>query len=171
MLSPGASRRHITRVLNTAYADGLLSEETFVRRLDQVFTGRLIDPRALIGDLNLRSAPGRCRERLRGVSAAARGTLRPACSEPAEHHVVLLALDWDGGQGELVLGRLDGCDVVLASPAVSRRHAQLVFRDGNWVIRDLGSMNGTRVNGVRVGRCRLRPGDHVALADTLVRID
>ena len=158
-------------MLNTAYADGLLSEETFAHRLDRVFADRLIDPRVLIGDLNLRTAPSRWHERLRGAAAAALGTVRLAGSEPLEPPAVLLALDWDGGKSDLVLGRSRGCDVVLSSEAVSRRHAQLFFRDGNWVIRDLGSTNGTRVNGVRVGRCRLRPGDRVALGDALLRID
>ena len=158
-------------MLNTAYADGLLSEETFAHRLDRVFADRLIDPRVLIGDLNLRTAPSRWHERLRGAAAAALGTVRLAESERLEPPVVLLALDWDGGKSDLVLGRSRGCDVVLSSEAVSRRHAQLFFRDGNWVIRDLGSTNGTRVNGVRVGRCRLRPGDRVALGDALLRID
>jgi len=158
-------------VLNTAYADGLLSEETFAHRLDRVFADRLIDPRVLIGDLNLRTAPSRWHERLRGAAAAALGTVRLAGSEPLEPPAVLLALDWDGGKSDLVLGRSRGCDVVLSSEAVSRRHAQLFFRDGNWVIRDLGSTNGTRVNGVRVGRCRLRPADRVALGDALLRID
>ena len=171
MLGPGASRRHIARVLNTAYADGLLSEETFAHRLDRVLADRLIDPRALIGDLNLRTAPGRWHERLRGAAAAALGTVRLTGSEPLEPPAVLLALDWDGGKSELVLGRSRACDVVLSGEAVSRQHAQLFFRDGNWVIRDLGSTNGTRVNGVRVGRCRLRPGDRVALGDALLRID
>jgi FHA domain-containing protein len=171
MLGPGASRRHIARALNTAYADGLLSEETFAHRLDRVFADRLIDPRALIGDLNLRTAPSRWHERLRGAAAAALGTVRLAGSEPLELAVLLLALDWDGGKSDLVLGRSRGCDVVLSIEAVSRRHAQLFFRDGNWVIRDLGSTNGTRVNGVRVSRCRLRPGDRVALGDALLRID
>ena len=60
---------------------------------------------------------------------------------------------------------------MLSSGAVFRRHAQLFFRDDKWVIRDLGSTNGTRVNGVPVGRCRLRPGDRVALGDTVLRID
>ena len=158
-------------MLNTAYSDGLLSEETFAHRLDRVFADRLIDPRVLIGDLNLRTAPSRWHERLRGAAAAALGTVRLAGSEPLEPPAVLLALDWDGGKSDLVLGRSRGCDVVLSSEAVSRRHAQLFFRDGNWVIRDLGSTNGTRVNGVRVGRCRLRPGDRVALGDALLRID
>ena len=48
MLGLGASRRHIARVLNTGYGDGLLSEGTLADRLDQVFAERLIEPRALI---------------------------------------------------------------------------------------------------------------------------
>ena len=43
-------------MLNTAYADGRLSEGTLAHRLNQVFAERLIEPRALIGDLNLPSA-------------------------------------------------------------------------------------------------------------------
>jgi predicted component of type VI protein secretion system len=83
----------------------------------------------------------------------------------------LLALDWGGGQEELLLGRQLSCDVVLGELTVSRRHARLVFRDGHWVIQDLGSTNGTRVNGVRVGRCELHPGDHIDLGDERLRID
>jgi pSer/pThr/pTyr-binding forkhead associated (FHA) protein len=89
---------------------------------------------------------------------AARGARGVACAR------------WNGGTSEMVLGRRRDCDVVLSSAAVSRRHAQLLFRDGNWVIRDLGSTNGTRVNGVRVARRRLRAGDSVAVGDTLLRI-
>ena len=171
MLGPGASRRRIARVLNTAYADGLLSEETFAQRLDRVLADRLIDPRALIGDLTLRTVHHRWDQRLRGAAATALGTIRLRGPAPIEPPAVLLALDWDGGKSELVLGRRRDCDVVLSSDAVSRRHAKLSFRDGNWVIRDLGSTNGTRVNGIRVGRCRLRPGDRIALGDALLRVD
>ena len=112
MLGPGASRRHIARVLNTAYADGLLSEETFAHRLDRVFADRLIDPRALIGDLSIRTAPSRWHERLRGAAAAALGTVRLTGSKPLEPPAVLLALDWNGGKSELVLdeaGRATSC--------------------------------------------------------------
>ncbi|MGB8879566.1 MAG: FHA domain-containing protein, partial [Solirubrobacteraceae bacterium] len=112
-------------MLNTAYADGLLSEETFAHRLDRVLADRLIDPRALIGDLSLRTAPSRWHERLRGAAAAALGTVRLTGSEPLEPPAFLLALDWNGGKNELVLGRSRACDVVLSSEAVSRRHAQL----------------------------------------------
>ena len=84
---------------------------------------------------------------------------------------MLLALDWSGGQGELILGRHDSCDVLLSDPSVSRRHARLSFRDGSWVLQDLDSTNGTLVNGVQVGRCALRPGDRLALGDEQLRID
>jgi FHA domain/Domain of unknown function (DUF1707) len=154
VLGPGTSRRQIARVLNTAYADGLLSEETFVYRLDQVFRARLIDPARVIGDLNLRPVPRRWQTRLREAAAGTAATLRLARAEPDDDRAVLLALD-----------------VVLGNPTVSRRHARLIFRDGSWVIRDLGSTNGTTVNGVTVGRCRLCPGDRLALGDAPVRID
>ncbi|MGH2883860.1 MAG: FHA domain-containing protein [Solirubrobacteraceae bacterium] len=158
-------------MLNTAYADGLLSEETFVHRLDQVLSGRLIDPWRLVGDLNPRTAHRRWRARLRDVASATGATLRSTRSHESEDEALLLALDWNGGQSELLLGRSRDCDVVLASGAVSRRHARLFFRDGHWVVCDLDSTNGTTVNGASVGRCRLRPGDRVMFADTPVKID
>jgi pilus assembly protein CpaF len=71
----------------------------------------------------------------------------------------------------LLVGRHHACDVVLPESSVSRRHARLVFRDGTWVVQDLESTNGTIVNGVRVGRCALRPGDHLILGDAHLRID
>src|ERR1700733_9862888 len=122
MFGPGASRRRIARVLNTAYADGLLSEETFAHRLDQALGERLIDPLRLIGDLNLRSTPRRWRVKLGEAIAAATVTLRLIRLERADD-AVLLALDWNGMPSELVIGRSRDCDVVLGSQGVSRRHA------------------------------------------------
>ena len=170
MLNHGASRRRIARVLNTAYADGLLSEETFARRLDQTLSERLIDPPRLIGDLSVRSTPRRWRAKLSEAAAATAGRLRLTRSKPAAD-AVLLALDWGGPSAELVIGRSRECDVVLVSEAVSRTHARLLFRDGHWVIHDLGSTNGTMVNGLRIGRCRLHPGDRVTFGDTSVMVD
>lgn len=69
------------------------------------------------------------------------------------------------------MGRHHGCDVVFDDLSVSRRHARLVFRDGSWVVQDLESTNGTIVNGVQVGRCALRPGDHLVLGDAFLRVD
>lgn len=63
----------------------------------------------------------------------------------------------------LVIGRSMRCDLTLSDRSVSRWHAELL-RDGDqWVVRDMGSTNGTRVNGWRVRRAVLEPGDVVAL--------
>lgn len=60
----------------------------------------------------------------------------------------------------VVIGRSPDCDVILASDSVSRQHAELVAHGDNWSVRDLGSRNGTGVNGVRVnGERPLQPGD------------
>ena len=56
MLAPGEFRRQISVELNAAYGDGLLSEQTHAHRMDQVLTGRLLDPERLIGDLSLRAS-------------------------------------------------------------------------------------------------------------------
>ncbi len=47
--------------------------------------------------------------------------------------------------GRAVLGRAPDCDVVVDDPSVSAHHAEVVWSDGRWVVRDLGSTNGTRV--------------------------
>lgn len=61
----------------------------------------------------------------------------------------------------LQIGRGTSCDVVLADLAVSRRHARIRWQDEELVLEDLGSSGGTYVNGERVQRCSLRPGDVV----------
>ena len=61
-----------------------------------------------------------------------------------------------------MLGRSRECDCVLDDPNVSRRHAELRRGStGDWQIVDLGSTNGVKVNGRRVDRSRLSPGDEV----------
>ena len=60
-----------------------------------------------------------------------------------------------------VLGRSPDCDLVLDSPMVSRRHAELVQEEGEFRIRDLGSANGTFVDGLRVQEAPLVPGQEV----------
>ena len=170
MLGSGASRRRIARTLNAAYANGLLSEETFTYRLDQLLSERLVDPRRLIGDLSFRRAAD-WRTRLTATLVMLKQSLAALGESPAPREEILLALDWTGATGELLVGRHHSCDVVLDEPSVSRKHARLVFRDGSWVLQDLESTNGTIVNGAFVGRCALRPGDRVLLGYACVRID
>lgn len=67
----------------------------------------------------------------------------------------------------IVMGRREGCDIVLNDTSVSRRHARLELHRGQYTISDLGSTNGTRVNGVKITTKVLEPGDVVALGTTV----
>jgi hypothetical protein len=66
----------------------------------------------------------------------------------------------------VLLGRSRECDLVLADPNVSRRHAELRQGGGAWTIVDLGSTNGVKVNGRRVDQAALEPGDRITLGVT-----
>jgi hypothetical protein len=62
-----------------------------------------------------------------------------------------------------ILGRAGGCDLELDDPTVSKRHARIAY-DGSPSIEDLGSTNGTFVNGKRIeGVAQLRRGDRIGL--------
>ncbi len=65
---------------------------------------------------------------------------------------------------ELFIGRRETCDIPLHFPNVSNQHAKLMFRKGYWYVRDLGSTNGTKVNGQRVVEKLLHPGDEITIA-------
>ncbi len=65
-----------------------------------------------------------------------------------------------------MIGRSHTCNLTLDDDTVSRQHAELREEDGSWVITDLDSTNGVRVNGWRVPRAVLREGDLVSLGAT-----
>jgi hypothetical protein len=69
------------------------------------------------------------------------------------------------------IGRAPECELVLKDSRVSRRHARLHARDGVLVLTDLGSTNGTRVNGHRVTELVLGAGDRIMIGDTSVVIE
>jgi adenylate cyclase len=68
------------------------------------------------------------------------------------------------GKPVLVVGRNLGCDVVVSYPDVSSRHCKLEMTSGWWVVTDLGSKNGIRVNGTRCRTQVLKPGSILAVA-------
>ena len=158
------------RTLNAAYGDGLLSQQTLVQRLDVLFGSEVVDPAGVVGDLTLRRPRRAHSDRWARIIAALRHAVAADRPRPAAPPT-LLALDWTGAQDELLVGRHDICDVMVGHPSVSRRHARLTFRDGHWVLRDLDSTNGTRVNGRRVVRCRLEPGDRLSLGSAELLVD
>lgn len=74
-------------------------------------------------------------------------------------------------RAELLVGRGEEADIVIDQPLVSREHARLVWQDGGYVLIDLGSTNQTRVNGERVLRTRLEPGDELRFARAVCRYE
>jgi hypothetical protein len=74
-------------------------------------------------------------------------------------------------QGPLVIGRASACDLRLQHPSISRRHAQLMRTSERFVLRDLGSQNGTFVNRVKLtGDMEVRPGDEISLGNALLKL-
>jgi predicted component of type VI protein secretion system len=70
----------------------------------------------------------------------------------------------------VVVGRKEDCDVRLEHKSVSKMHCVIVRTDGLLLLRDLGSTNGTRVNGTRVRRAALLPNDQVCIAQFKFRV-
>ena len=68
----------------------------------------------------------------------------------------------------LTIGRLSDCEVVVADKGASRRHAQLRSKDGVWTLTDLGSTNGTRLNGQTVQTRALEDGDRITIGTTVL---
>jgi adenylate cyclase len=64
----------------------------------------------------------------------------------------------------LLVGRREGCDIVLRFANVSAHHCQMTLNGGYWYIKDLKSRNGLKVNGVRATEKRIDPGDVVSIA-------
>jgi hypothetical protein len=64
------------------------------------------------------------------------------------------------------IGRAESADLRVESAEVSREHAEIVERNGMWLVRDLGSTNGTHVNGKRIQEALLTDGDIVRVAES-----
>jgi len=74
----------------------------------------------------------------------------------------------------MVLGRRESCDICLRFPNISGRHCELYFKDGFWMIRDLNSTNGLKVNGEKLppgGKKILAPTDTITIAKRDFKIE
>ncbi len=69
-----------------------------------------------------------------------------------------------------VVGRGDFCDIQIADPSLSKRHAVLIRTEGLLLVRDLISTNGTKVNGQRVMWAALMPNDRLTLGRYKLKI-
>ena len=74
------------------------------------------------------------------------------------------------GEKEIVIGRGGELDIVLVEDMVSRKHAKINTQGGKVVIQDLGSTNGTFVNGEKIKRARLKEGDRVLIGTSILKL-
>ncbi len=71
---------------------------------------------------------------------------------------------------EIIIGRSSDLDMVLVEDMVSRRHAKITSTDADVFIQDLGSTNGTFVNGEKVNRSRLTEGDRILVGTSIMKV-
>jgi DNA-binding NtrC family response regulator len=82
------------------------------------------------------------------------------------------AFEFDGSQPlRLLLGQSPACEARIEDPTVSRRHAALNQIAGRMLLRDLGSTNGTFVNGLSIIEAELRGGETLRMGETLLRLE
>lgn len=155
-----AQRDRALDALRDGVAQGKLSQDTFLRRMELALTARRSEDLAVLtADLDTggRWASGLFRV-VGGVSAFPARLRRAWQSERLPK--LLLPVP---GPHPLHIGRDPGNGLRLSHETVSRRHAELIAHGSRWILRDLGSTNGTCVNGQRViGSVPVRVGDQVS---------
>ena len=148
------TRERTVARLRRGFVAGRLDTDTFSRRVDRALEATCGDElRGLTADL---PAPQR-RFPFAHLLPGVRKHARPPFLESLT-------------AGRLLLGRSSACQLVFSDDTVSRRHAELRLMDGRWMLRDLGSSNGTWVNGRRVVEAEVGPGDEVALGHCSFRL-
>jgi hypothetical protein len=163
-----ADRDDAIKVLREGSADGRLSHDTFLHRMELALEAR--DARqlaSLLSDLR----PAVRRASLAGRAATRcqefAGQLRDAWWTMRLPRLVLPR----GGRTVFTIGRAGGSDLSIADMTVSWHHAELRLLGSDWVLADLGSTNGTRVNGWQAGSGFLvRAGDRVTFGRTEFRL-
>ncbi|MGW6916560.1 FHA domain-containing protein [Kitasatospora sp. NPDC054939] len=164
-----AERDQALGVLREGAGSGRLSHDTFLGRLDVVLhTDSRAELDEVMADLPNGNRLSRLALRAAGRLSAFGVRLRRAWRV---ERLPGLSLPQAGGTGLLTIGRLPGSGLRLNDASVSRAHAELRLEDGSWVLYDLGSTNGTHVNGFRVaGSTRVRAGDQVRFGNLEFRL-
>jgi hypothetical protein len=188
-----AERDQVVAKLRDEYVAGRLSHDTFLHRVNVVLESRRqAELPPLVADLPVETPGGVVVRWLRGTWSrvtggghatqapgagqprdAGSGTMTPArrairsmttslAAAPGRRPPFLLQFPRGGGD-RFSIGRDASCDLAIADMTVSRLHAQLERTPDGWLLSDLESTNGTRVNGWRVrGQVPVRVGDIVS---------
>jgi hypothetical protein len=163
-----ADRDRVIEVLREGAAQGQLSQDTFLRRMELAFAARGRDElEALTADLR---QEGRLSRLVFGtVAGLSSFTVRLRRAWLTERLPKLMFPE--AGPYPLRIGRDPANGLRLGDDTVSRSHAELAREGGIWVLRDLGSTNGTWVNSRRVtGRAVVRAGDQVTFGRVSFRL-
>jgi FHA domain/Domain of unknown function (DUF1707) len=161
-----AERERVIRRLRDGREAERLSLETFIDRVDVVYAARSREElAAAVGDLPEPSAAARAVVAIAG--ALSRWTTLFGYGWRRERLPRLVLPE----RGRTVLGRSRACDCSLTDPTVSRMHALLRAEDGRWWFSDLGSTNGSWVNGRRVAEeVEVGAGDEILLGEAGFRL-
>lgn len=162
-----ADRTRALAVLQDGAREGRVSQDTFDRRAGLLMTAeRPEEITAQLADLPFRRKRGTVTHAV-GRLSAFRRRVRQAWD--AERHPALVLPPV--GRHPMSVGRSPGSVLRLSDPSVSRFHAQLHATTSGWTLRDIGSANGTWVNGSRVlTTAPVAPGDVVAFGAVTYRL-
>jgi Inner membrane component of T3SS, cytoplasmic domain/Domain of unknown function (DUF1707) len=176
--------------LGERFAEGRLSRDTFMHRMDEAFGARdrgqldglftdLPRRRSGLGALSrlraaIRERARRGRETLATQIETRSGAARegpgagPGSRPGPARHPAALSFPRPAPGIRYTIGRDSACDLLIEDLSVSRRHARLEHAAGRWLLTDLGSTNGTRLNGWRVRDAVLvQPGDRLAFGSAV----
>ncbi|MGV9279231.1 FHA domain-containing protein [Streptomyces sp. NPDC003730] len=164
-----AERDKALSVLRDGVAAGRLSHDTFLRRMELALAARRLEELAVL-TADLRTESRLSRMVFGTVEAVSGFGVRLGRAWRAERLPKLL-LPYPGTVHPLRIGRDPANGLRLSHDTVSRVHAELSRQGGMWVLRDLGSTNGTTVNGRRViGAAVVREGDQVGFGRMSFRL-
>jgi FHA domain/Domain of unknown function (DUF1707) len=169
-LRPSAADRERTaRRLRDGSVEGRMSLDTFSDRIERALGARSeAELDELVADVRPPHGLRRVLMRVTEWISALDADLGAAWQRP---RIELVALPAGHRGTKVALGRASSCDWVLGEETVSRRHAELRHDGRRWLLRDLGSRNGTRVNGIRVlSESEVRPGDRVSFGAARYRL-
>ncbi len=164
-------RSRAVELLRSGYLEGRISTETFEARVAGVYTApSTASLRELLSDLRA-AWHGRMQALLAALIDERPQEAVAAEPPPVAVELTLLLSHRRGRDDErLLLGRASSCDLVLAGDAVSRLHLAIERDAGAWWATDLGSTNGTWLDGAPIRRARLRRGACLQLADALLHV-